>query len=202
MNSPFSFLAAAAVAALTFAACESPRARIMADTDQDFVGDRTAGAGTFDRLISEGVEKLLTDHSAAQGGLGKLSIVSLPVENESAEELGDWQEQIYSLLTTSVNRSERYNMISRRFVEAALRETRLRPDQLFLPQYQRQLLEVLEQQGLPVDAMLFPKLTSGTTDAGRGITQRNYGFELALVDVKSGQERMYTTRLRKEYRGQ
>ncbi len=197
MNAPL--LATSLLAAALLLACGGSRGRIMSDTDQDYVGNRAAGAAEFDRLISETVGKALQDHSAANTGLGKLKIVVLPVENESAEELGDWQAQIYTLLSTSINRSERYEMLSDRFVGAALRETRLKPDQLFLPQYQRQFLAVLEQQGLPVDAMLFPKLTSGTTNAGDGVRQRNYNLQLDLVDVKTGSTRQFATTLRKEY---
>lgn len=184
---------------VTFA-CEGPRARIMSDSDQDYVGEQQAGAATFDRLISDTVGKVLSDASAARGGLGKLRIVVLGVENASVEELGDWQEQIYGLITTSIDQAERFDMISKRFVDAALRETRLRPEQLFLPANQRQLIAVLETQGLPVDAILFPKLTSGTTHGGFGRTQRNYLLELELVDVKTGQTQKNAARVRKEYR--
>ena len=127
-------------------------------------------------------------------------MVILDVENASAEELGDWQEQIYSLMTTSINRSQRYTNVSKRFIDAALRENRLRPSDLFLPAKRRMFLQTLEQEGSPVDAMVFPKLTSGTT-AGDDITQRNYLLTLEMVDVHTGwQDQVSSKPLRKEYR--
>jgi hypothetical protein len=192
-------LAICLFAACSSLACSGPRGRIMSDTDEDYVGARTAGAPTYDRLVTETTDKLLRHLSAARGGIGQLRIVVLGVENQSTEELGDWQEQIYSVLTTTINRAERFEMVSRRFVDEALRETRLRPEQLFLPKNQREFLAVLERQGLPIDALVFPRLTSGTTEAGDGTSQRNYEFSLELVDVQTGQTQQFGTRLRKEY---
>jgi hypothetical protein len=194
-------LLAVTFAVSLLASCESgPRGRVMADTDQDYVGNRAAGAETFDRLISESVERTLAGHTAARTGNDPLKVVSLPVENASAEELGDWQEQIYELIDTSINRSERYTMISQRFVDAALREARLRPDELFIPAKRRTFVAILEQEGQPVDLLLFPRLTSGTTSAGQGVTQRNYLLNLELVDLKSGESFKYSSKpLRKEY---
>lgn len=194
-------LLAVTFALCALASCESgPRGRVMADTDQDYVGNRGAGAETFDRLISEAVERTLAGHTAARTGNDPLKVVSLPVENQSSEELGDWQSQIYELIDTSINRSERYTMISERFVNAALREARLKPEDLFIPAKRRTFVSILEQEGQPVDLMLFPKLTSGTTSAAEGVTQRNYLLNLELVDLQSGVSYKYSSKpLRKEY---
>lgn len=193
-------LTSAALAALLLAGCQSePRGRIMSDTEEDYVGNRSAGAATFDQLVSGATERLLKLHSAAKTGMTKLTVCVLPVDNASSEELGDWEEQIYSLMTTSINRSERYKMISRDFVEAALREARLKPQELFLPAKRRQFLAVLERQGNPIDALIFPKLTSGTTGASQGATQRNYMLDLQLVDVETGEMEQVSERLRKQY---
>ncbi len=180
------------------------RGKIMSSSDQDYVGNTSAGAATFDRLISGAVERLLKLHNAAKTGNAKLKVVVLPLENRSGEEIGDWQEQIYELIDTSINRSDRYEMVSGRFVSAALREAgpkggRLRPDDLFIPSKRRSFLRVLESQGNVVAALLFPKLTRGTTNAGQGLTQRNYMLNLELVDVKSGKSYKVAERLRKEY---
>ena len=186
------------LAALT--ACESgPRGRIMTDTDQDYVGDRRAGAAVYDQLIASTVERLLRLDSAKRSALGdKLKVACLEIDNKSGEELGDWTDQLFELIDTSINRSERYENISLRFVREALRETRLRSEQLFIPRHRRAFVELLEQQGLPVEALLFPKLTRGTTD-GDGVTQRNYMLTLELVDVQTGRTEKVSDRIRKEY---
>ena len=152
-------------------------------------------------LIAETVERILKGHSAARNELGdKMKIVCLEIENASGEELGDWTDQLYELIDTSINTSGRYNNVSIRFVRAALLENRLRSTDLFLPAKRRLFLETLEANGDVVEAMIFPKLTRGTSQA-ENITQRNYALTLELVDVKTGYSDKETARLRKEYRG-
>ena len=194
-------LSIAGVALVALAACSNPRGRLMSDSDQDLVGERAAGAAAYDRLISDSVGKMLSDFNAARTAERPFKVVCLAVENRSAEELGDWQEQLYSLITTSVSTADRFDLVSRRFVEAALRETRLRPSDLFIPSKRRQFIAVLEAQGEPVDAIVFPNLTSGTTEGEGKVRQRNYLLELEMVDVTNGSQRSYTARLRKEYQG-
>ena len=185
---------------LLVAACASgPRGRVMSDSDQDYVGNRAAGAETYDRLIDGVVQKTLQGRSAALGqGSGRLKVAVLGLENESGEELGDWTSQIYQLIDTSINRSERYESISRRYIDAALRELRLTRDDLFIPAKRRDFARVLEQS-TPVDCLMFPTLTRGSTHAGDGITQRNYLLTLELVALKTGHSEKHSERLRKEY---
>jgi hypothetical protein len=162
------------------------------------VGSSTAGAESYDRLIEGAVQKLLQQHSATARGVEQLKIAVLEVENASAEELLDWQEHIYEKITTSINQSLRYRDVSLRFVQAALRETRLRPDDLFLPKNQRSFAGALEAQGNPVQCLLFPKLTSGTT-RGEDVRQRNYLLTLELVDIQTGWNEKVAEQIRKAY---
>ncbi len=186
---------------LLLAACESnPKARVMSDADQDYVGANRAGAETYDRLTAGAVDRLLSLHSASLTNNRQLKVAVLGVENASGEELGDWHEQLYEIIDTSINRAGRYRTISRRFVDAAMRELRLRNDELFIPAKRRQFIELLEQQGNPVECLLFPKLTRGTTEADSGVTQKNYMLTLELVDVETGFNDKVSERLRKEYR--
>lgn len=185
---------------LALGACKSgPRARIMSDADQDYVGSRAAGTATYDRLVNGAVQKLLRLHSASNRGTSRLKVAVLPIENKSGEELGDWDDHLYELIDTSINRSERYRTVSLRFVNEVLRETRLRPEQLMLPKYRRAFMAALETKGRPVECLLFPVLTRGTTHAGGGVTQRNYMLTLELVDVQTGWNDKVSERLRKEY---
>jgi hypothetical protein len=170
----------------------------MEDSEQDYVGARTAGAATFDRLVAGCVEKLLQSVPASTAGAGKLQVATVPVENASAEELVDWQEQIYELIATSISQSERFKTVNRRFVEQALRETRLRVEQLFIPARRREFLAILETQNNPARFLIFPKLTSGST-AGDGVNQRNYLLTLDMVDVETGEEYKSSEQLRKAY---
>jgi hypothetical protein len=185
---------------LALAGCENPKARVMGQGDQDYVGASRAGAETYDRLTAESVDRLLSLHSASLTNNRQLKVAVLGVENKSSEELGDWHEQLYQVIDTSINRAGRYRTISRRFVDAAMRELRLRNEDLFIPAKRRQFIALLEQQGNPVECLLFPTLTSGTTAADSGITQRNYLLTLELVDVETGFNDKVAATLRKEYR--
>jgi hypothetical protein len=184
--------------ALVVSACKStPEGRIMGSEEEDYVGSKTAGAATYDRLIEEAVTKLLDRRSASNQG-DSIRVAYMGVENASAEDLGDFREQIYELIDTSIETSERYRSISKRFVDAALRESGLRREDLFLPKHRRTFTQTLEASGNPVEYILFSKLTSGTT-AGDGVKQRNYMLTLELVDVVTGDFDKESARIRKAY---
>jgi len=183
---------------LVLGACKSaPEGRILGSEEEDFVGSRTAGSATYDRLIEESVDKLLARRSASNEG-PPIRVAYLGVENKSAEELGDFREQIYELIDTSIENSQRYRTISRRFVEEALRATGLRPSNLFLPANRRRFASVLEAEGNPVEYLLFSTITSGTTQ-GDGVRQRNYMLTLELVDAVTGDNDKESARIRKAY---
>jgi len=117
--------------------------------------------------------------------------------NKTNEDLGDFLEHIFNLIDTSIEFSSQYRSISRRFVQAALRESRLRPDELLFPKHRRQFIKILEAQGNPVDFLLFSRLTSGTTPRRDGVKHRSYILTLELVDVKTGDSDKESTRIRK-----
>ncbi len=184
------------VAAIGCVGCRSDRSgRILDENEDDYVGSRAAGAATYDRLINESVSKLLARPGAAAGG-EKLRVAYLGVENASAEDLGDFREQIFDLIDTSISTSGRYESLSGRFVERALREAGLKRDDLFLPKYRRTFAQVLEKSDSPVDFLLFSKITSGTTE-GESVRQRNYLLTLELVDIETGQREQEAARIRK-----
>jgi hypothetical protein len=176
----------------------SPEGRIMDEGEDDIVGNRTAGAATYDRLIEGAVTKLLNRQSASTKGLSQVRVAFMGLENKSIEDLGDFHTQIYQLIDTTVNTAQRYRTISNRFVSAALRETRLRVDQLFLPKHRRAFVKTLEADGNPVEFLLFATITSGTTSASSA-KQRNYMLTLELVDVETGYNDKESQRIRKEY---
>ncbi len=180
--------------------CAMPAGRIMKPSEPDSVGSRAAGAATFDQLLRGAVNKLLLSHGSAREAANKLSVAVLRVENASAEELGDWQEQIFDKISTSVNESGRYQTISLRYIDAGLRESRLRRDDLFIPAKRRVFLDVLEAAKVPAQVLIFPKLTTGTTELGPKRAQRNYLLTLELVDISTGRDFRVSEEVRKAYR--
>lgn len=172
--------------------------RLMGESEEDLVGARRAGAATYDRLIEQATSKILDRQSASGAGFRRAKVAFIAVENKSAEELGDWKEHIYHVIDTVIETSERYDPISQRYIEAGLRETGLRPDQLFIPKHMRQFAQVLETQGQPVDYLLYATLTSGTT-SGVAVRQRDYTLTMEIVHIASGRYDKETARIRKEY---
>jgi hypothetical protein len=180
-------------------------ARVMRDSDKDMVGSHQAGAETYQRLIDESVGKLLgracdpAEIQPASMIVGeKKRICFIGVENCTAEEIGDFKEQIYELIDTAINESQRYHQISRRHVDAGLMTLRLPPDQLFIKENQRNFQVIMEEMKQPFDFMLFAKLTSGTTQKNRDY-QRDYLLTLELVNIHNGDYLKESAKLRKGY---
>ena len=127
-----------------------------------------------------------------------MRICFVGVENKTAEEIGDFKEQIYEQIDTRLLESNTFAPISRRYVDAGLRSTRIRPDELFVPDAMRTFVQVMEQQGQPFDYLLFAKLTSGTTRENHDY-QRDYVLTLELVDIRTGQQDKQSATLSKAY---
>ena len=107
------------------------------------------------------------------------------VENKSAEDIGDFKEQIYQSIDSRILESSVFQSVNRRFVDAGLRDTRLRPDQLLVPEHMRTFAGHMEQQGQPIDYLLYATITSGTTRENRDY-QRDYVLTLERVEVGTG----------------
>ena len=197
---------------------------LLARDDKDLVGSHAAGAATWNPLVESSVAQLLsrcppvavtsaqTDlvvgHDSAAipigaavdpvAAMGGTTVCFVGIENKSAEELGDFKDQLYETIDSKINASQGYRAISRRMVDAALRETRLRPDALFLPDNRQLFAAVLGRQGTPVDYLLFAKVTSGTTDRNKS-SQRDYVLTLEMVNLRTGDFLKESAKIRKGY---
>jgi len=178
---------------------------VVRDDQSDMVGSHAAGAATYNALIDESMAKLLGRQEAVclpaayqEGALAPKRICFVCVENCSIEEMGDFKEQVYEQIDTQILQAPMFEPINRRFVDAALRESRLRPDSLFLPENMRLFTAVLEQQGQPFDYLLYAKLTSGTTEKNNS-TQRDYLLTLEMIDVHTGRYDKESAKVRKGY---
>ncbi len=186
--------------------CRGHQYAQVLDADQrDMVGSHEAGAETFKPLIDESVARLLVRHQTGmhavsyQPGVRQpMQVCFVGVENRSAEEIGDFKDQIYQQIDTQLVNSEQFHPVSRRFVEAAMRQMRARPDELLLPQYRRQFAALLQREGQPVDFLLFATITSGTTRNNNSY-QRDYLLTLELVNVHTGDYDKESATLRKGY---
>ena len=194
-------------ALLTATGCRGKQvAHILKEDDQDMVGSHTAGAETWKPLIEQSVGQLLARQcseihpaSMAEGAeIEKKRVCFLGVENKSAEELGDSREQIYDHIDALISASEQFKLVSRRFVDAGLKECSLKPDELFVPANQRMFAAAMEQVGQPVNYLLFAKITSLST-LSNGDSQRDYQLVLELVDANTGDYDKESATIRKGY---
>lgn len=181
-------------------------AHVLDQTDQDMVGSHTAGAETWEPLIQQSVGQLLgrqhvviVTSGDASDPLAKKRICFAGVENKSAEEIGDFREQIYEKIDTCINESAEFEVITRRYVEAGLRQCSLRPDDLFVPNNLRLFTATMEESGQPFDYLLFAKITSGTTKSNAKDYQRDYLLTLELIHIESGKADKESAELRKGY---
>ncbi len=179
---------------------------LIKNDQPDLVGSHTAGSEVFNPLIDESVAKLLSTAEVASqhnlispdGAPMQRSVCFVGVENKSAEELGDFKDQIYQQIDTQINRSQAFRAISRRMVDAGLQETRLRPDSLLVPDNMRLFCSVLQRDGQPVDYLLYATLTSGTTERNKS-SQRDYLLTLELIDTHTGAYTKEQASIRKGY---
>ena len=180
-------------------------AHVLNETDGDMVGSHTAGAETWEPLIQSSVGQLLGRQMhdvktvSHDGQPIRKRICFVGLENKSAEEIGDFGEQIYEKIDTCINESEIFEVTNRRFVEAGLRQCRLRPDDLFIPNNQRAFAAAMEKQEQSFDYLLFAKITSGTTRSNQKDYQRDYLLTLELVNMESGRADEESAELRKGY---
>lgn len=182
-------------------------AHILDDDDENMVGSHTAGASVFEPLVKKAVADLLEKESAGaiqQTGFNEQAtfpkrICFCGFENSSIEELGDFRDQLYEIINQKIADSQTYESISRRFVDAGLKESRIRPDELFIPANQRTFADVMETKGLSFDYLLFAKLTSGTTHSNGSDYQRDYKLVLELVNIHTGRLQETEATIRKGY---
>lgn len=180
-------------------------AHVLEQDDPDMVGSHVAGAETWKPLIDESVGRLLgrdlseiQQASLSGNPTGCKRICFVGVENRSAEEIGDFKEQIYEHIDTLLSQSDMYSSISRRYVETGLREGRMRPDDLFIPDRQQAFAAIMQRMDQPFDYLLFAKITSGTTQNNKSY-QRDYLLTLEMVDINSGEYTKESATLRKGY---
>ncbi|HEX4143460.1 MAG TPA: penicillin-binding protein activator LpoB [Pirellulales bacterium] len=187
----------AALAPLAAAGCRSNQfARVKKPGEGDMVGSHQAGAETFKPLVDEAVSCLLAHHSGQPAvqqvsgssepiAPGVMRICFVGVENKTAEEIGDFKDQLYQVIDSRILESHVFQPISQRFVEAGLMEARLRPDQLMIPENRRIFARIMEQQGQSFDFLLYATLTSGTTRVNKDY-QRDYLLTMEMVNLQTG----------------
>lgn len=196
------------IVAMTGCRSGNQYARVIRPGEKEMVGSHAAGQETFRPLIDEAVSKLLDRHPpmmesqvSSQGEVlppPRQQVCFVGVANKSAEEIGDFKEQIYQAIDSRLHESGSFVPISRQYVEAGLRDLRLRPDELFIPANMRSFTGVMERNGQPIEYLLFATVTSGTTRENKEY-QRDYQLVLEMVNVHTGETDKQTATISKAY---
>lgn len=187
------------------------KARIKSGFEKDRVGSHQAGAEVFKPVVDNVVAQMIArvesesmdppmfeqvnGSNMFQMPVRRITFIS--IENKSAEELGDYKDHIKELIGQKIGESPAFEMVSDKAVSAALRQTGLRPEDLFLPNHLNHFRNEMGNQG-NFDYMLFAKLTTGTTIDNRDM-QRDYMLTLNLVDVNTYREIKVSEPISKEY---
>ena len=188
------------LACLVFGCNGSPKGRVKSGDEGDLVGDRTAGAETYNALIEEATRKLLDAEAARfpEGGVRKICFVG--IENRGAEELGDIRESTNQIIETVIFQAKRYRMIAQSYVTHVLQVTGMHAGDLHLDAGREKFLGVLRKEGQDPDYLLWAIYTTLST-SGDKERQRDYLLTLELVDAASGElVQKETARVRKAYR--
>lgn len=199
-------LAWAALSSGLLAGCRGTQHATVRDPAKpDMIGSHAAGAETFKPLVEQAVGELLARHSApCVGPSGEVlpptpkRVCFIGVENKSAEEIGDFKDQLYQTIDTKILQSQVFQPINKRYIDAGLMQCRLRPDVLLVPHNRRVFCEVMEQQQQPFDYILYATITSGTTKSNSD-TQRDYQLTMELVNVRDGSYDKQAATLSKGY---
>lgn len=193
-------LATVSLVTMGVAGCNGHRfGRILGSDSKDMVGSHAAGAQTFNNLVEETTGKLLARQSEMVGSTGDPKRVCfMGISNKSAEELGDFRDQLFDQIDTGISQANEFDSISPTYVKTGLEKSHLRPTDLFLPQHMQDFSQTMGQLGQSVDYLLFATLTSGTTTRNSQ-TQRDYNLSLELIDVNTGRRIKEQTKVRKGY---
>jgi len=197
---------AATLLAIPCTGCRNVQhAKVLADNEADMVGSHAAGGETWKPLVQESVSKLLgrqfsqVQLTAHEVPAARKRICFVGIENKSAEDLGDFKEQIYQHIDSLISESETFDVINRKYIESGLQQCGLRPEQLFLVNNQRMFAASMEQFQQPFDFLLYATITSGTTKTNKDY-QRDYLLTLELIDIHDGRTEKESAEIRKGYR--
>ncbi|MCF6227675.1 MAG: hypothetical protein L3J82_03275 [Planctomycetes bacterium] len=193
------------------------KGRIKGTNERDLVGSDRAGIGVYDRLVQGGLAKLvggkyqedviyddgsmglkdmhsngsnrLNDefrNKAADGGV--ILIAFIGIENQSEEELGSNEDAVYRQINDFfVNSTYKFEVISRRSIEAVMRATGVRTaDDLFVASKRDAFVTELRSSGGEPDYFVWGTVNSQSTSYGDDLSERSYQISMEIVRAVDG----------------
>ena len=180
-------------------------AHVLKGSDKDMVGSHTAGAETWEPLVHECASQLLAKEmdsiqlTSHDGMPCKKRIGFLSVENRGAEDLGDFGDAIYEKIDKFITDSDAFEVVNVRAIHAGLQQAGIRPEDLFTPKGRKRFAAIMEQENVPIDYVLYAKITTTSTESNGKDTQRGYTLSLDLVNLETGKTVKESAELRKGY---
>jgi hypothetical protein len=209
MNRRELLIGTAAAVVVSQVGCRGVKAHVMNPWEKQSVGSDKAGGEIYNPIVAAATSKLLARSCEfpvsnmpqlnANGFPPKRRVCFVGIENLSAEELGDFKDHISATINQQIVESDQFDVVHNKALAAGLGAIGARPDDLFIPATRRQFTQVMEQEGNPIDYLLFAKITTGTTKDNKDM-QREYKLTMELVDAKSSQATITEScTMRKEY---
>lgn len=203
--------------AIVISSCGTTKGRIKGTNERDLVGSDRAGIGVYDRLVLGGLAKLvggkyqedvmyddgsmglkdmhsdgstrLNDelrNKAADGGV--ILIAFIGIENQSEEELGSNEDAVYRQINDFfVNSTYKFEVISRRSIEAVMRATGVRTaDDLFVASKRDAFVSELRSSGGEPDYFVWGTVNSQSTSYESDLSERSYQINMEIVRAVDG----------------
>ena len=197
---------------LVLSSCASRKARIVDDDEPRGVDLYRVGSAELEEITSEALSDLFqklgtVDPNYADSSAGQLDLALAGLKTEGFEELREDRQALLQIIENQLNNNPRMRAISRLFMDRVNREAGLVEfDDLFLPRFRRDYLEVLEGMGETPDFLVFAIYTQQRDEVGqsgpitrRDITQVTYRLRVVLIDAETGDQYDGTGDVRKEY---
>lgn len=177
--------------------CTGTRGRVMSADEGTLVGARRAGQEVYDSLVRKTVAKILDDTAAKKFVQGRVAFVG--IENSSAEELGDHRDSIFQKIDTLLVNSNRFSMVSKRAVDAALTEVGMAPGDLFLKGGKEEFVKILRSESQEPQYLMWGVMTTSSVDGGGGVRQVNYQLTLEMTNLQTAEYSKQMSEERKTY---
>lgn len=182
--------------------CSEPSGRIRDPNEESLVDAQRAGVVVQRKIIDAALKDLSTRYREKQvesEKFNKLRIFFAGVDNKTSEELGSMRHQMNGIINDRINAAGDFLVISYdRFVKPALDELGIRRDAFAIPDNRRSFAILMEQEGNPVDAVLYADLTQASSRAGN-FKQSDYVLFFEILSLKDGTSLRAQGEVSKEY---
>jgi hypothetical protein len=129
------------------------------------------------KSIQEAVSAILLN---AKSDSVPYKLAAVGILSEGKAEVGDFKEEIFEQVEAEARTFAHFQLISRRVADAAMADSRLKLQDLFVAENTKSLFQVMTKFGQSMDFLLLLRLEE--VDVSRGEAEGNFRLTLRLVD--------------------